>query len=88
MDVMPILEAECVICHGSFGGWDGSSYEAVMTSGNNAPVIILGDAENSLLAQKMLGTQIIGNIMPPADLLPEDEIQIIVDWIEAGAQDN
>lgn len=87
-DVMPIFEAECVVCHGSFGGWDASSYESVMDSGNNAPVVIPGDAENSLLAQKMVGTQIVGGIMPPAGLLPEDEIQIILDWIEEGALDN
>jgi hypothetical protein len=51
-------------------------------------VIIPGDPENSLLAQKMIGTQAIGDIMPPAGLLPEDEIQVILDWIEEGALDN
>ena len=87
-DVMPIFEADCAICHGNLGGWDASDYDSVMTTGNNAPVIIPGDAENSLLAQKMVGTQTIGNIMPPAGLLPEDEVQIIIDWIEGGALDN
>jgi mono/diheme cytochrome c family protein len=87
-DVMPIFEADCAICHGNLGGWDASDYDSVMTTGNNAPVIIPGDAENSLLAQKMVGTQTIGNIMPPGGLLPEDEIQIILDWIESGALDN
>jgi mono/diheme cytochrome c family protein len=87
-EVLPIFEAECVICHGSFGGWDGSSYEAVMTTGNNAPVVIPGDAENSLLAQKMVDTQTIGDIMPPGGLLAEDEVQVILDWIDAGALDN
>jgi len=87
-DVMPIFEADCIACHGSLGGWDASSYDSVMESGNNAPVVIPGDAENSLLAQKMVGTQTVGNIMPPAGLLPEDEIQVILDWIEEGALDN
>jgi mono/diheme cytochrome c family protein len=87
-DVMPIFEVECFACHGNFGGWDASSYTTVLGTGNNAPVIIPGDPENSLLAQKMIGTQSIGNIMPPAGLLPEDEIQIILDWIEEGALDN
>jgi mono/diheme cytochrome c family protein len=87
-DVMPIFEAECISCHGSLGGWDGSTYEAVMESGNNAPVVIPGDAENSLLAQKMLGQQTIGNIMPPAGLLGIDDIQIVIDWIDQGAEDN
>jgi mono/diheme cytochrome c family protein len=87
-DVLPIFDAECAACHGNFGGWDASTYTTVMGTGNNAPVVIPGDAENSLLAQKIIGTQSSGNIMPPAGLLPEDEIQIILDWIENGAPDN
>jgi hypothetical protein len=56
-----------------------------MTTGDNAPVIIAGDAENSLLVQKMLGTATFGTIMPPAGKLPDAVIQIILDWINAGA---
>ena len=56
-----------------------------MTTGNNAPVVIPGDPQGSLLAQKLLGTQTVGGIMPPAGKLSEDEIQIILDWIESGA---
>jgi mono/diheme cytochrome c family protein len=87
-DVMPIFEADCIVCHGSLGGWDASTYDAVMETGNNAPVVIPGDAENSLLAQKMVGTQTLGNIMPPAGLLPIDDIQVILDWINGGALDD
>lgn len=87
-DVMPIFEAECIVCHGSLGGWDASSYEAVMTTGNNAPVVIPGDSEGSLLAQKLLGTHTKGAIMPPSGKLADGEIQIIVDWIDAGALEN
>lgn len=84
-DVLPIFEAKCSMCHGVLGGWDGTSYEAVINTGNNAPVVIPGDPENSLLAQKLLGTQTEGAIMPPAGKLPDAEIQIILDWIAAGA---
>ena len=87
-DVMPIFEAECVVCHGNFGGWDATSYDAVMTSGNHSPAVIPGDPEISILARKMVGTQISGGIMPPGGLLAEDEIQVILDWIEEGALDN
>jgi mono/diheme cytochrome c family protein len=88
MDVLPILDAKCKICHGSLGGWDGTSYDAVMTSGDNAPTVIPGDAENSLLAQKLLGTQTSGSMMPTSGLLPSSEIQVILDWITAGAKNN
>jgi len=87
-DVMPILSAKCAMCHGTLGGWDGTSYEAVMTTGDNAPVVIPGDAQGSLLGQKILGTHTTGAIMPPGARLPDDEIQIILDWIAAGALDN
>jgi mono/diheme cytochrome c family protein len=87
-DVFPILDENCVMCHGSSGGWDASSYEAVMTTGDNAPVVIPGDALNSLLAEKLLGTQSEGTVMPPRGKLPDDEIQVILDWIAGGAPDN
>lgn len=87
-DVMAIFEVECATCHGSFGGWDSSSYEAVMTTGDNAPVVVPGDAENSLLAQKMLGTHEHGAIMPPAGALSSSQIQVILGWILEGALDD
>jgi cytochrome c553 len=87
-DVLPLFDAECITCHGSLGGWDASSYDSAMESGNNAPVVIPGDAENSLLAQKMLGQQTVGNIMPSAGLLGIDDIQLVIDWIDQGAEDN
>lgn len=89
-NVLPILENRCIDCHGSDGGWDASSYENVMTTGDNAPVVIPGDVEGSLLAQKLLGTQEEGDPMPPPAIRPlnEELIQIILDWIAAGAPDN
>jgi len=87
-DVAPILEAECAMCHGSLGGWDASTYDSVMNSGDNGPVIIPGDVSNSLLAQKIQGTQTIGVLMPTSGLMDEELIQIILDWIEAGAPNN
>jgi len=86
-EVLPIFEQKCNMCHGSLGGWDGTTYDSALSSGNNAPVIIPGDAEGSLLAQKIIGTQSLGGIMPPGGLLPENEIKIILDWINAGASE-
>jgi mono/diheme cytochrome c family protein len=87
-NVTPIFEAKCAVCHGALGGWDASSYDLVMTSGNNAPNVIPGDVDKSILAQKLLNVQTFGALMPPAGQLPDDEIQVILDWIEAGALDN
>lgn len=87
-DVLPIFQARCAACHGSLGGWDASSYESVMNTGDHAPTVIAGDVDGSLLAQKIRGTQTQGTLMPPSGLMPEDEIQAILDWIAAGAPNN
>jgi len=84
-DVMPIFEQSCTVCHGKLGGWDATSYDTVIFSGDNGPAVIPGDAENSLLAQKLLDTHTVGTIMPPAGKLIDEEIRIILDWIDAGA---
>ena len=76
------------MCHGSMGGWDSTSYAKVMSTGDNAPVVIAGDPEGSLLVQKLIGTHSQGTIMPPGGKLPDDQIQTIVDWIASGAKDN
>ena len=87
-DILPILETECNVCHGSLGGWDGSTYDSVINSGDNGPAVIPGDIENSLLALKLLDTQETGTFMPPAGILADDLIQIFLNWIKAGAPDN
>jgi mono/diheme cytochrome c family protein len=83
--VAPIFAAYCEGCHGTQGGWDASSLEAALTTGDSAPVVIPGDADGSLLAQKIQGTQSTGLQMPPGELMTPEEIRTIVDWINAGA---
>jgi mono/diheme cytochrome c family protein len=90
-DVFPILEDRCEACHDSTdddGGWDATSYEGVMNTGDHAPVVLPGDLDHSLLALKILGTQEEGKPMPPLVALSDRNIQIILDWISAGAPNN
>lgn len=87
--VVPIFEVNCSACHNSdkqFGGWDATSYETVMTSGENAPVIIAGDVENSILAQFLQGSN--GKLMPPLGGMSQEDIQAVLDWIAEGAENN
>lgn len=86
-DVAAIFQAHCAVCHGSQGGWDASTRDAVLNTGNNAPVVVPGDPDASLLVAKMRGTQTIGIQMPPSGLLSDADVQVIVDWIAAGAPD-
>jgi len=88
-DVAPLFQTRCQACHNqntALGGWNSTSYEAVMTSGNNSPVVIPGDVTNSILAQRVTGTQ--GAVMPPTGKMSDAEVQIILDWIAAGAPEN
>lgn len=90
VNILPLLESRCFACHESDGdgNWNAATYEEIMTTGDNAPVIIPGDVENSLLAQKIQDIQEEGKKMPPLRSLPDDEIQLILDWIAAGASNN
>jgi len=56
-----------------------------MTSGDHSPAVIPGDTVNSLFAQRIQG---IGNLMPPSGSLSQQEIQVILDWIAAGAKND
>jgi mono/diheme cytochrome c family protein len=89
-DLFPVLENRCIDCHGTDGGWDGTTYELFMTTGDHGPVVIPGDADASLLAQKLVGTHEEGDLMPPPPLrkLPDEIIQLFLEWINAGAADN
>ena len=87
--VAPLFQAKCQVCHNqssAMAGWDSTSYQSVTTTGNNAPVVIAGDVTNSLLAQRVLGLG--GAVMPPSGKMSDEEIQIILDWIAAGALEN
>ena len=83
--IRPIFEAYCTGCHGSLGGWTGTSYEDAMTTGLDGPTIIPGDPDNSRLAQSLIGTHPDDIVMPPSVTMSPTDIQKILDWIAAGA---
>ena len=87
--VAPLFQEKCQVCHNrgtSMGGWDSTSYEAVTTSGSGGSVIVPGDVTNSILAQRISGTQ--GAVMPPSGKMSDAEVQTILDWIASGAPEN
>lgn len=88
--IEPIFQARCTACHPSSagqGGFGSNTYQVLMTSGNSGPQIIAGDAANSPLVRLLQATS--GSKMPPmGDKLSDADIQLIIDWINAGAKDN
>ncbi|MDH5372171.1 MAG: c-type cytochrome [Acidimicrobiia bacterium] len=80
--VQPILATSCSACHGSAGGWDAATYDSTLNSGNSGPAVVPGDADNSALAQRLQGN---GALMPPGNALTNEQIQLIINWINNGA---
>src|SRR5690606_17550785 len=55
-DVLPILQARCVVCHGrgeQRGGLDLRTQESRLQGGDSGPAIVLGKPDESLLIHKV-----------------------------------
>jgi len=86
-DVRPILESRCSNCHmGEFTSADlhMETYESLMAGSQNGAIIIPGKAKESLLVKKITK----GEMPKRGPKLTPEQVQIITDWINAGAQNN
>jgi len=86
-DVLPIFENSCNKCHGVEQikeGLDMRTYETLMTGSFNGTVITPGNAEDSFLVQQLLD----GEMPKRGPKLTLEQIQIIINWINAGALNN
>lgn len=103
-DIQPIFDKRCVVCHRPGGiGETVARVDMLLTSGTsyrdlvNQPsskwpgwvLVVPGDAEGSLLYRKVTEAPPVGPrmplLMPP---LSDTEIELIREWIEAGAPQN
>jgi nitrate/TMAO reductase-like tetraheme cytochrome c subunit/mono/diheme cytochrome c family protein len=77
----PLFQARCGQCHASNAmvGLDLTSYSTALSGSQNGPVIVPGDAEKSLLIQKQSGEQ------PHFGQLSPEELELVTQWINAGA---
>ena len=86
-EVLPILKSRCINCHGgqkTEKDLNLTSYELLMAGSENGPVILPGDAANSPLAQSLIEKK-----MPKrGPKLKPDQVQLLIDWINAGAPNN
>jgi cytochrome b subunit of formate dehydrogenase len=81
-DVLPAFEAKCSTCHGSMalGGLQLTDYQLLMAGGQDGPVVVSGSPDESPIVTTMRGEH--------SAVLSVDELQSLVDWIDAGAEDN
>ena len=84
-DILPILRARCIECHGESApqaGLDLRTLGSMLRGGRSGPVVSIGSAEDSLLVQK-----VVSQAMPPGpDKLSREEMDLLHLWIEQGAR--
>lgn len=86
-DILPILESRCLNCHGGDKLEEGLSvrtYGDLMVGSENGAVVVAGDAAHSKLVE------LVSNQKMPkrGPKLTPPQIQLIMDWVNQGAQDN
>jgi len=86
-NIKPIFEGGCTECHGggqTKAGLDMTTYDGLIAGSFNGAVIVPGNSTESLLVQLVSEGK-----MPKrgAKLTPE-QVQVISDWISAGALNN
>lgn len=86
-NALPIFRNECMGCHNpdkKKAGLDLSTFQSAMAGSSDGPVINPGDADGSLLYRVI--THADEPTMPPKrDKLPDSELNVIKQWILAGA---
>lgn len=86
-DILPILNSRCLNCHGGDRIEEGllvGSYGELMAGSANGPVIVPGDAGDSLLVELVENQK-----MPKrGPKLTPPQVQLIVDWVNQGALNN
>jgi mono/diheme cytochrome c family protein len=77
----PLLTGRCGKCHGTSGikGLNVTTYASLLNGGQDGPVIIPGDPQNSLLVKMQSGAQ------PHFGQLTPQELQTVIQWIQTGA---
>jgi hypothetical protein len=85
-DVAPILDKWCVSCHGEKEAQADlrlDSYDAILKGGDDGPVIVPGDPDQSQLLAQI--ERRVRPPMPPKKHLPKDPVAVIRAWIVSGA---
>ena len=89
-DVQPIFNSSCISCHNAAHQYlqldSCCSYYELLFTGANAPYVDTANPSQSLIIKRMTGE--IGPTMPLSGALPQSEIDLVLRWIEEGAENN
>lgn len=87
-DIQPILAERCAVagCHvaPAARGLDLSKYDTFKKGGNGGPAFDAGNGKGSLVVKRIDG----GGMPPGGPPLDGDQIQLFIDWIDEGAENN
>lgn len=87
--VQDVLNQRCMPCHATGNPKEGlamDSIDGLLKGGEHGPVVVAGDAANSLVVQRMRGLGGKKKMPPMGDPATEDEIKTVEAWINAGAK--
>jgi uncharacterized membrane protein len=86
-DILPLIQSRCTNCHGgqrTEKELNLTTYEGVMAGSENGPVVTPSDAADSTMAEMVSN----GKMPKRGPKLTPDQVALIVDWINQGAQNN
>lgn len=86
-NVLPVLQTRCLECHGgrqTKEGFNVSTYDSVLAGSFDGAVIIPGNATDSLMVQLIAA----GEMPNRGPKVTNEELQLIIDWINQGAINN
>lgn len=87
-DIQPILAERCAIpgCHAApgAGGLDLTQYDTFKKGGNGGVAFDAGNGKGSIVVRRIDG----GGMPPIPPPLDADQVQLFIDWIDAGAENN
>jgi mono/diheme cytochrome c family protein len=84
---MPIFQQSCIKCHGgekTEALLSLKDHAALMAGSENGPVLKPGNAADSDLVKLVAN----GKMPKRANRLPDNQIKILTDWVNAGAPNN
>lgn len=87
--IQPIVKRYCISCHRpdkKNNNYTMETYEDILNTGDNTPVILLGNPDASLLMRLLYREQLDeAGPMPPTKELKPEYVHIFKVWIAAGA---
>jgi len=90
-DIQPILTGRCIKCHSGDSpprGLNLESYEGLIAGGTYRAVIEAGLPADSPLVKRITGESTPRMPFDGPPFLDDEQIALIIAWIEAGAPDN